>query len=131
MEIEGNDLKRHSVKAGMPQGSPLSPILFAMHTAGLMQWLEESVQAEGLSVVDDLGWVATGKDMKQVVNTPESCTAEIIEWATRLDLQFNSAKMEPALFTCRRCHRKHLLPKPTAQIEVQNGIVQFNHKTTR
>jgi len=55
MVIEGNVLQSHPVDAGVPQGSPVSPILFAIHTAGLIKWVEERVQAEGLSFVDDLG----------------------------------------------------------------------------
>jgi hypothetical protein len=47
------------VEAGVPQGSPVSPILFAIHTAGLIKWVDVTVQAEALSIVDDLGWIAT------------------------------------------------------------------------
>jgi len=96
------------VEAGVPQGSPVSPILFAIHTAGLIKWVEEGVQAEGLSFVDDLGWVATGNDVNQVDEKLEACTAESIEWASRRDLQFDTAKTEAALFTRRRGHKKHL-----------------------
>jgi len=37
MVIEGNVLQRHPVEAGIPQGSPVSPILFAIYTAGLIE----------------------------------------------------------------------------------------------
>jgi len=80
MVIEGNVLHSDPGEAGVPRRSPLSPILFAIHTAGLTKWVEERVQAEGLSVVDDLGWVATRKDVNQVVERLESCAAESIEW---------------------------------------------------
>jgi len=83
MVIEGNVLQSHPVEAGVLQGSPVSPILFAIHTAGLVKWVEERVQAKGLSFVDDLGWVATGKDVNQVVEKLETCAAESIEWASR------------------------------------------------
>jgi len=56
MMIEGNAMGRHPVEAGVPQGSPVSPILFAIYTSGLFKWVEEYVsEAEGLSFVDDLG----------------------------------------------------------------------------
>jgi len=79
MVIEGNVLQSHPVEAGVPQGSPVSPILFAIHTAGLIRWVEERVQGEGLSFLDDVGWVATGKDMNQVVEKLATCAAESIE----------------------------------------------------
>jgi len=60
MIIEGNAMERHPVEAAVPQGSPVSPILFAIYTSGLIKWVEEYVSAaEGLSFVHDLGWVAT------------------------------------------------------------------------
>jgi hypothetical protein len=131
MVIEGNVLQSHPVEAGVPQGSPISPILFAIHTAGLIKWVEERVQAEGLSFVDDLGWVATGKDGNQVVEKLEACAAESIEWASRRDLQFDTAKTEAALFTRRGGHQKHLRPKVTEKSNVGDGFVRFNKEATR
>jgi hypothetical protein len=93
--------------------------------------VEETVQVEGLSFIDDLGWVATGKDVNQVVERLESCAAESIEWANRRDLQFDTAKTEAALFTPRRSHKKHLQPKLTAKIKVGNGFIRFNKDATR
>jgi len=89
--IDGNAMERHPVEAGVPQGSPVSPILFAIYTSGLIKWVEEYVSAEGLSFVDDLGWVATGSDVNQVVKILERCAANSIEWASRSGLQFNTA----------------------------------------
>jgi len=39
--IEGNAMERHPVKRGVPEGSPVSPILFAIYTSGLIKWVEE------------------------------------------------------------------------------------------
>jgi len=118
MVIKGNVLQRHSVEAGVPQGSPLSPILFVIHTAALINGVEERVQAEGLSFVDDPGRVATSKDVNQVVKELEDCAADSIEWATRWYLQFDSAKTEAALFTQSRGHKKLLGAKLTAKPKV-------------
>jgi hypothetical protein len=83
MVIEGNATERHPVEAGVPQGSFVSPILFAIYTSSLIKWVEEYVSAEGLSFVDDLGWVATGSNLNQVVTKLEECVAKRIEWASR------------------------------------------------
>jgi len=131
MVIEGNALQSHPVEAGVPQGSSVPPILFAIHTAGLIKWVEERVQAEGLSFVDDLGWAATGKDVNQVVERLETCAVVSIEWASRQDLEFNTAKTEAALFTCRNGHKKHLRPKLTVKIKVGNGFAGFHKEATR
>ena len=84
MIIEGNAMDRHPVEAGVPQDSPVSPVLFAIYTSGLIKWVEQYVsEAEELSLVDDLGWVATGSDVNHVVSILESCGAKSIEWASR------------------------------------------------
>jgi len=87
MMIEGNSMERHPVEAGVPQGSPVSPILFAIYTSGLIKWVEEYVsEAEGRSCVDDLGWVATGSDVNHVVSIVERCAARSMDWASRRGL---------------------------------------------
>jgi hypothetical protein len=131
MIIEGNAMERHPVEAGVPQGSPVSPILFAIYTAGLIKWVKEHASAEGLSLVDDLGWVATGSDVNHVVTILERCAAKSVEWAIRRGLQFDSAKTEAALFKRRRGHKKHLRPKLTTKIRVGDGFIRFNRKPTR
>jgi len=77
--IDGNTMERHPVDAGVPLGSPRSPILFAMYTAGLIKWVEQYVSAEGPLVVDNPGWVATGCDVNLVVMTLESYAVKGIE----------------------------------------------------
>jgi len=80
MVLEGNVLQSHPLEAAVPQGSPMSLILFAIHTAGLITWVAESLlSVEGLSSVDDPGWVATRKDMNQLVKEMEAFTGESIE----------------------------------------------------
>jgi hypothetical protein len=84
MVIEGNVMEKHPVQAGVVQGSPVSPIIIAINTSGLIQWVEENVsKAEGLSFVDDFGWVATGSDVNHVVSMLDRYTAKSIEWASR------------------------------------------------
>jgi hypothetical protein len=82
--IKDNAMERHPVKTGVLQGSLVSPILFAIYTAGLIQCVKEYVsEAKGLSFVDDFGWVATGSDVNHVVWILGRCTAKSIEWASR------------------------------------------------
>jgi hypothetical protein len=46
----------------------VSPILFKINTSGMIEWGEQYVsEAEGLCVVDNLGWVATRSDVNPVV----------------------------------------------------------------
>jgi len=126
MVIEGNVMERHPVEAGVPQGSTVSPILFEIYTSGLIKWVEEYASAKGLSFVDNLAWVATGSDVNQVVMILERCAAKSIEWVSRRELLFDTAKTEAALFTPRSGHKKHLRPKLTAKIRVGDSFIRFN-----
>jgi hypothetical protein len=102
MVIEGNVMGRSPVEAGIPQGSLVSPIFFAIYTSGLIKCVEERVWGvEGLSFVDDIGWVATGRDVNQIVSKLEACARESIDWAERWGLEFDTTKPEAALFTRR------------------------------
>jgi len=76
-------MEKHQVEAGVQRGSPVSPILFAISTSELIKWVKEYVsEAEGLSIVDDHGWVSTGSNVNHVVTMIERCAAKSIEWAS-------------------------------------------------
>jgi len=109
----------------------VSLILFPIYTSGLIKWDEEYVPAEGLPFVNDLGWVEMGRNVNQVVRTVERCAAKSIECASRRGLQFETAKTEAAVFTCRQGQKKHLPLKWTAKIMVGNGFIWFNKQVTR
>jgi len=87
------------------QLASLSPIVFAIYTSGLIKWVEESVTAQGLSFVDDLGWVATGSDVNHVVTIRSRCAPKSIEWASRRGLQFHRPRMEVALLRADEARR--------------------------
>lgn len=56
MVFKGNVMERHPVKAGIPLGTPVSPMLFEIYMSALMYWVEQIVsRVEQLSVMDDLG----------------------------------------------------------------------------
>jgi hypothetical protein len=43
MVMKGNVMERHPVEAGIPQGSPVSPILIASFTSGLLKCEQDTV----------------------------------------------------------------------------------------
>jgi len=77
MIIKGNAMETHL------QGLPVSPILCAIDTSGLVKWVEESEpEAEGQSFGDNLGRVAAGSDVNHVVVIHARCAVRSIEWAS-------------------------------------------------
>jgi hypothetical protein len=80
MIIEGNAMKRHLVEGGLPQSSPVSPILFGIYTSGVITWVEEYVlEAKGLFFADDVCWVVTRSDVNHMFSILERCAAKSIE----------------------------------------------------
>jgi len=119
----GGDDNRSQHRGGTPGGSWGAAgltgvtVLFAIYTAGLLTWVEEYVsEAERLSFVNNLGWVATGRDVYHVLSRHLRCTAKSIEWGSWRGPQLATANTEAADFTRGRGHRKHLRPEPTSKI---------------
>jgi hypothetical protein len=72
MIIAGNPIKIHLVEAVVPQGSPVTPILFAICTSGVIELVKEYVlEVDDLSFEGNLGWVATRSDVNHVVSIRE------------------------------------------------------------
>jgi len=100
MVIKGNIIERCPEEARIPQGSLESLFFCAMCTSGLMRWLLERVSGiEGLSFVDDVGWMVTGGKVGQVVKKLESCARESIHWAEMRELELATARTEAGLLS--------------------------------
>jgi hypothetical protein len=72
--IEGDVMERDRVEPDIPQGSPVTPILFAIYISKLKKVVVNRVFGEeGLSSVYFVGWVATGNNVNQVMRKLEAC----------------------------------------------------------
>jgi hypothetical protein len=63
MIIEGNAMGRHPGEEGVPQGLPMSPILFVSYTSGLIKCVVQYISAKVVSFVNNPGCMATGSDI--------------------------------------------------------------------
>jgi len=66
MSMDGKEGDSMDVETGVPQGSPVSPVLFIIYLAGLFGKVakeEEECEREGISFVDDVAWVVEGEDV--------------------------------------------------------------------
>lgn len=67
------DSEPMEVATGLPQGSPISPVLFAIYIADIRQAVESQVEgSRGTSSVDDdVTWIVEGTDLDDVVDKLE------------------------------------------------------------
>ena len=71
-----------AVNTGLPQGSPVSPVLFAIYIAEIHQAMESQVEdCRGISFVDDVTWIVEGYDVDEVASKLERCATASLEWA--------------------------------------------------
>jgi len=131
MSMDGKEGDSMDVEMGVPQGSPLSPVLFVIYLSGLFGRVEENEKecgSEGISFVDDVAWVVEGEDVGECTQRLEGCTKEAQMWAMENTCQFDVEKTEAILFTRRRNNKE---PKMKVRIRVGNHEVQYNKEATR
>lgn len=79
--IDGHENKEREIETGIPQGSPVSPILFLIYISGVFDKVSEtSPLVTSLSFVDDLGFIASGSSVKEVVKLLENVAKAVLEW---------------------------------------------------
>jgi len=113
------------VDTGIPQGSPVAPILFVTYLSGIFDEVEAAVPGVlGLSFVDDISWWVEGKNDEEVAAKLSEAAKAAAGWAARNGIAFDQGKTEAALF-----HKKRSASKAT--VAVGDRKVRFNKEATR
>jgi hypothetical protein len=71
--INGHETAMKPTNSGIPQGSPVSPTLFAIYILGVFEEVEDETGAVGISFVDDLSWIASGANVTEIAEILEKC----------------------------------------------------------
>jgi len=91
------------VEAGVPQGSPVAPILFTAYLSWIFDYMEEACPGvQGLSIVDDVAWWADGKSEKEAAEALGRAAEAALEWAGNNRVTFDHAKTEAMFLSKRR-----------------------------
>jgi len=131
MSMDGREGDSMDVEMGVPQGSPVSPVLFVIYLSGLfgrVEDTEEECGSEGIYFVDDVAWVVEGKGVGECTEILEACAKEAQIWVKENTCQYCIGKTEAILFTRKRKNKES---KMKARIRVRNHEVQYNKKATR
>ncbi|POS87202.1 hypothetical protein EPUL_001602 [Erysiphe pulchra] len=131
--IDGHTGNNRPIQTGVPQGSPVSPILFVIYLSGFFSAVENQVPGiVATSFADDCGFmVETGSIPKVVIELHEAGNAAA-DWGESNFLAFDLWKDEAILFdkTLRR-RRKSCQRMAAAVINLRNHEVRFNKDAIR
>jgi len=131
MSMDGKEGDSMDVEMGVPQGSPVSRVLFVIYLSGLFGQVEDKEKecgSKGISFVDDVAWVVEGEDVGECTQRLERCAAETTNWAKKNACRFDIEKTEAMLFTRPRKSKE---PKMNARVRVGNPEVSYNKEATR
>lgn len=86
----------HQLDSGIPQGSPASPILFAIYLSELFDYVEKKMgnRIRAISFVDDIAWWTSAKDTKGVQQQLTEAASHALQWARDSAISFDTKKTE-------------------------------------
>ena len=101
--INGVESDVFPIQAGLPQGSPLSPILFLLYNEELLQIANRpSLGVHSVGFIDDINLLAYSKSTEQNCATLSQVHDRCLEWAQRHGMAFAPQKYELIHFTTAR-----------------------------
>ena len=101
--IDGRTGEARRIQAGLPQGSPISPVLFILSVSGMFQWLEERhTMLQTISFVDDIGLVTECNVLEDGTRKLEHIARDAMRWGSDNKVEFEVSKTEVLVFSKSR-----------------------------
>ncbi len=105
--IDCHDNQAREIETGIPQGSPVSPILFLIYINGHFNKISKtSPLVTSLFFIDDLGFIASGSSVQEIVRILEKLAKEVIGWGRQNAVTYDTSKTEAVFFS--KLHRQEL-----------------------
>ena len=128
--VDGFTNERQKVKSGIPQGSPVSPILFLIYISGVFSIVEEQLsQVTCISFVDDLGFIKADCSIGKIAKTLEKFGQIALKWGANNAVTYDIGKTEAVLFA--KARRQKLAELLKTRLRIGREIVHFKKEATR
>ena len=98
LQFNGTKSERINTSAGVPQGSPLSPILYMYYNADLLD-IASRFQGKSLGFIDDIMYGTEGSTDTENVQKLEQMLQSAEEWRGKHGVQFETSKYVLIHFT--------------------------------
>ena len=109
----------------------MSPIFFLIYISGVFNKVSKiSPLVTSLSFVDDLGFIALGSSVKEIVKILEKVAKEVIKWGKLNAITYDTSKTEAVFFSKSHRHRLNKQLRE-AKIKVDTKNIPFNKEATR
>jgi hypothetical protein len=91
--IDGRTGETRAIQAGLPQGSPVSPVLFILSVSALFQWLEDRHSTlQAISFVDDIGLVIECDELEEGATRVAHIARDTMQWGSDNKVEFEVSK---------------------------------------
>ena len=120
LQFDGNIEQFSTVDTGIPQGSPISPILFLIYIRDLFPSLATRV----LSYIDDIALVASSISLKKNIKTLQREATKLFEQGSNSAIEFDLAKTELLHFTTSKEAETASLLLPNQEVVQPKEVVR-------
>ena len=105
--VDGQDGEEMSATTGLPQDSPVSPVLIALYITEIHQAVKSKIEGcRGISFADGATCIVEGYDISGVATGLKRCARASPKWERGNAVRFEMAKTEAIFFSRRRKHRR-------------------------
>ncbi len=128
--IDGFTNSRQRVESGIPQGPPVSPILFLIYISGVFSMIEDQLpHVTCFSFIDDLGFLTADRLVSKIAKTLEKVGRIALEWGANNAVTYDISKTEAVLFS--KARRQKLTKLLETRVRIGEETVCFKKEATR
>ena len=124
-----NYLSTHRpIKAGVPQGSPLSPTLFSLFINDIPKFNDTKMYL----YADDIALSVKRRQLTLAIDILQKAVLELEEWAFENGIGINPAKCQAIIFTWKKNYKPHLIKIGNTHLQWSTEAkylgINFNNK---